>query len=291
MRTPRSIGLRPRIGRIPALCLLVLLAPACSRGGAGSVSGEPDAARAQREVRYLMTALNPLRADALPVEKSSWYAQRKQTLERLRTSSRAIGLEALRVYREEPPPLPEVRAGLLDIAAHTAPEETRPLLVELVTRFGEHDLVRTEATQYLGETAPETALDVLTPLLSGHPDGRTYPPEERLLSAWIEACRKTGVDPVAMLATLATDLQRPQEVRHLATRSLGEFDSEQGRQALRALMVESGGNGYLRRLATQSLKKVLPPEEFCQLVRSVLEREADQDFLIFLEDARQKNCR
>jgi HEAT repeat protein len=279
-----------RSRRLAPAGVLALLAAGCSPGASAREPQGEERSRVEREVHDLMTALTPPRADALPVEKSSWYAQRRKTLERMRSAGRAVGLEALRLYREDPPALPEVRAGLLDVAAHTAPEETAPILVQLVQVFGEHDIVRAQAVEFLGETSPDLALEVLTPLLGQRPDGRTYPPEERLLLGWVSACRATGTDPVPLLASIATDLARPQEVRHLATRSLGEFDSPQSRQALQNLLVESGGNGYVRRLACQSLRQLLPAEEFCPLVEGVMEREADPDFLRFLDDVHSKSC-
>ena len=93
------------------------------------------------------------------------------------------------------------------------------------------------------------------------------------------------------LASIATDIQRTQDVRHLATRALGDFDTPQSRQALRALVVESSGNGYIRVLATQSLQRILPKAEFCELVKSILDKEADQNFQIFLDNVLQETCR
>jgi HEAT repeat protein len=152
-------------------------------------------------------------------------------------------------------------------------------------------LVRTKAAQFLAETRPERALEVLQPILDERYDGRTYPPLERLLEAWVTAARKLGRDPTPLLAEIATDLNRTQDVRHLATRALGDSDSPRSRQALQTLMVESSGNAYIRILATQSLQRILPHEEFCALVESVLSREADENFQIFLDDVIQEACR
>lgn len=246
---------------------------------------------AKSEIQDLITALKPPPATEIPTVKSEWHLTRKRTLERLRGASREHGLEALRVYREEPPALPEIRAGLLDVAAHTAPEDAEELLVELATRFGEELLVRTEATQLLGSCLPARAVDVLEPILHGRYDGRTYPPEERMLDAWVTAMERLEQDPVPLLALIATDIQRPQDVRHAATRALGRHDSPQSRQALRTLLVESTGNGYVRRLALQSLLRLLPREEFCELAKTVQSREADTEFIVFLESALNRDCR
>lgn len=244
-----------------------------------------------REILDLITALKPPPLDAVPVVKSEWHMTRKRTLERMRKGEPALGEEALRVLKEERPELPEVRAGLLDIAAHTSAAITQPLLEELVLTFGEDMRVRREATELLGRTAPERAVAVLEPILRERYDGRTYPPEEQLLAAWIEAEEKLALDPVPLLALITTDIQRPQDVRHLATRTLGRFPSVQGRQALESVLVESSGNGYIRRLAVQALQKSLPKEEFCPLVKRIQDKEADPAVIDFLESTLVTHCK
>jgi len=246
---------------------------------------------AAREIGDLIIALTPPPATAIPVVKSEYFATRKRTLERMRAAGPSHGIAALRVYREEPPALPEVRAGLLDVAAHAAPEASEELLVQLTTTFGEDMLVRRAATELLGECRPQRAIGVLEPILRERYDGRTYPPEERMLEAWIRAKEVRGEDPSPLVALIATDLQRAQDVRHLATRALGQHDSPLSRQALETLLVESSGNGYIRRLALQSLLAVLPREEFCQHVKTVQSREADTDFILVLQSALDANCR
>ena len=258
-----------------------------------SCSGESAGAAdsAAQEVRDLIVALTPPALTEIPVVKSEAFATRKRTLERLRQADAAVGLEALRVYQEAPPKLPEVRAGLLDVAAHTAPKACEELLVQLVITFGEDLTVRRAATEFLGACLPERALVELEPILHGKYDDRTLPPEERILAAWIQATEILKKDPVPLLAEIGTDIHRPQEVRHLAAKTLGRFPSPQGRQALELLLVESTGNGYIRRLALQSLLESLPKDEFCKLAKATQDREADTAFIVFLQDALDKNCR
>lgn len=272
------------------LAPLVVLAFLVALGACGADQANA-AAVASREIRDLITALTPPPATSVPVEKSEYFATRKRTLERMRAASPAHGLEALRVYREERPELPEVRAGLLDIAAHTAPKACEELLVELVTTFGEDLLVRREATELLGECLPQRASQVLEPILRERYDGRTYPPEDRMLEAWIVAKEKLGEDPVSLVAMVATDLQRPQDVRHLATRALGRHDTPFSRQALETLLVESSGNGYIRRIALQSLLAILPRPDFCELAKRIQSNEADTEFILVLQSALDANCR
>ena len=281
--------------RSPSLLFFPLLLAGLALASAGcsqeAAADGPAPDQVAREIRTLVTALTPESSAALPVEKSDWFARRKQTLDRMRSAGRDHGLEALRLYQEGEIELPEVRSGLLDVAAHGAPRETEPVLVNLVTEFGDDLGLRTKAAQFLGETSPEKAIEVMHPILDGRYDGRTYPPEERLLDAWLTASKKLGRDPVPLLASIATDIQRTQDVRHLATRALGDFDTPQSRQALRTLIVESSGNGYIRVLATQSLQRIMPEPEFCEMVEAILDREADQNFQIFLDNVLQETCR
>ena len=272
--------------RLLALLPLCTALAACNPTSAAKACPGPT-----REVLDLVTALTPPAQDAVPVVKSEWHLTRKRTLERMRKGDPELGAEALRVYREEKPPMPEVRAGLLDIAAHTAPELTSALLEELVTTFGEDMHVRRAATELFGRSAPARAREVLEPILRERYDGRTYPPEEQLLAAWLEAEESLGLDPVPLLSLITTDLQRPQDVRHLATRSLGRFPSGQGRQALEAVLVESSGNGYIRRLAVQALEESLPKEELCPLVKRIQDNESDPAMIDFLESMLVTHCR
>jgi hypothetical protein len=254
--------------------------------------GQADAAeRAAAEVNDLIIALTPPPPTAIPVEKSQYFLTRKKTLERMRQASESHGLAALERFQKDPPALPEVQAGLLDVAAHAAPKATEALLVTLVTEFGPDPLLRREAAELLGECLPEKAIEVLEPVLRERYDDRTYPPEERMLAGWLTAMQKLRRDPVPFLALVATDLQRPMDVRHFATKALGGFPSDQGRQALEALVTESSGNGYIRRIALQGLMQSMPVADFCALAKKIQANEADTEFIVVLESALAKTCR
>lgn len=272
----------------PTLLLALILAGWCAGCDQPRASEGPQPAR---EIRDLVTALTPPPPTAIPVVKSEFYTNRKRALERLRAASQAHGLEALRVLREERPSLPEVRAGLLDVAAHTASDATSELLVTLTTTFGEDLYVRNQACQLLGECVPLKAIEILEPILRERYDDRTYPPEERLLEAWLIANEKLHLDPVPLLVLVGTDLKRPMDVRHRATKALAKHPSEQGRQALETILVESSGNGYIRRLALQSLRASLDTERFCALARRTQERESDPEFIVFIQSHLDGVCR
>jgi len=258
--------------------------------GSDPGSGSTGTTQAQRDVLYLILAVTPADPTLPPVEKNAWFGRRQETSKRLREGGPEVGREALRMYGVRSDSIPEIRAGLLDVAAHAAPEETSPVLVELVTVYGDDLYLRTQAALFLGRTSPEIALEVLGPILSGEQRG-TFPPDDRLLEAWNAAAVALGTDRAPLLCDLATDLKREQSVRHQATKLLGEVPGARSSQALELLLVESSGNQYIRRIAAQSLESTLAAEDLCALLRRVIEREADPNFQIFLDNMVQQNCR
>lgn len=242
-------------------------------------------------VTDLVTAVSPCDPGATPQERDAWFARRKATLERLRTAGAAVGNEAWRRYREERGAPVEVRIGLLDVASHNVPEETREHLVELVGVFGEDLALRRAACDLLADTSPEAAVATIEPVFEQRTRQQTYPPEDLMLAALLRAKRALGQDPTDLLAHVATDLRQAEGARHLALRELAGTHEPRGLVALEQILVESGTNSYLRRLAGQALLESLPREEFCAKVNAVLEREADLSFQIFLVDLIERNCR
>ncbi len=289
---------RIRVRSVLAALLLstppTLLA-ACSPSDASSQAAEatpaPPRQTVEADVLNLIAAFTPLSPTAPPGEQSAWFGRRHDTIVRMREGSHAHGLEALKQYQARLDTLPEIRCGLLDAAAHAAPEETRPVLALLVTEYGDNMLVRTKAAELLGDTSPEHALEILEPILRHEKTGRTYPREEHLLRAWLSAMQQLERDPVELLCTVALDLPREMDVRHFATKQLGELESNQGRQALEQLLTESSGNHMLRRFAAQSLQASLSGSEFCDLITPVMQNEADMNFQVFLANMRDANCR
>jgi hypothetical protein len=80
--------------------------------------------------------------------------------------------------------------------------------------------------------------------------------------------------------------------RAKAAKALRDFPLEPlGEAALRSCLVESTGDGYLRRMAGQSLRELLPREAGCSLFHEVWQRETDLNFRAFLDDLIQDNCR
>jgi len=261
-----------------------------ARASAPEVAATPSSSSIEEELRDLVVAVTPSDPSAPPVERSDWFGRRKKLLERLRQEGPELGRAALERYRKGEDEVVEVREGLLDVAAHTAADDARPTLVELVTTYGADLGLRARACELLAETSPETALQLLEPILTSTGRSETYPPEDRMLQAWLDAAHALGRDPAEVLARIVIEPRTAAESRHLAARALGDAPSSVGRQALESVLTESSGDNYLRRLATQSLQRTLPAGDFCPLVRGVLEHEADVNFQIFLASVLEKTC-
>ena len=95
-----------------------------------------------------------------------------------------------------------------------------------------------------------------------------------------------------MLADVATNLLIEPTARYRALKRMREFPNEPiGQRAMETCLVESTGDGYLRRMAAQSLRTLLPRETACSLFNEVLAREADLNMAKFLDDMIQEHCR
>jgi hypothetical protein len=150
---------------------------------------------------------------------------------------------------------------------------------------------RTYATGFLAATSPEVYLEVAQPYVTRRGRAtKTMPNDEFLVHGWITACAKVGRSPVPELADVATNLSMEDAARHVATEELGRHPDPRGRKALETLLVESTGNGYIRRKAAQALRDSVPNETVCALFRYVLSNEADMNFRVFLEDMISRNC-
>jgi hypothetical protein len=276
-----------------AVALVALLLAGCSESAEGARAEERRApsASVEAELRDLVRAVTPPTAEVPAGERNAWFGRRKRALERMRALGPEVGRAALAAFEERDDAIPEVRAGLLDVAAHAAPEEARPVLISLVSEYGEDLGLRKKAAALLGATSPETALEVLGPILETPLANRTDPPADELLEAWLVAARAVGRDPVPLLARVLTDLAQPSAARTRAARALGETADPVGRQALESALVESTGDHYLRRIAAQSLARTVPAAELCPRLEEVLSREADPAFQAFLSSMIQNTCR
>lgn len=274
-------------------------APKANAGNAPGVtpSDQPLATRPQdpsqveRDILDLISAVTPLAPTVPSAEKNNWYGRRKDMLDRMRVAGHGHGLEALRVFKERTKSLPEIRKGLLDTAAHNAPEETAPLLRQLVETYGEDLGLRSRAAELMGSATPELAIEILEPILLGKRPGKTYPQPDLMLASWNKAAISLGRDRIPVLCEVAIDPGQISVARHKATKLLGTLESEQGRQALERILIETGTDGMIRRFAAQSLVKTTKAEVLCSIIERTLMREQDASFMVFLENLTFKYCR
>ncbi|MFT5291893.1 MAG: hypothetical protein ACI8QS_002891 [Planctomycetota bacterium] len=291
----------------PILLALILLLHACggdpgdetARAGAGEAGdgGETTAAKTpasgsetRAELRDLVIAITPAPASATAGFRNDWFGRKRAIMERLRMAGPEFGAAVLAEFHEQRDGIEEVRIGLLDVAAHCQPAETEPILLELISNFGDNMGVRTVACDLLARTAPATALATFTPILLASKDRITYPPEERILKAWIRAADHEGAPKGEFLGDLAVQMTREHSTRQTAVRELANCEEPAAVEALKTIMVESSGNHLLRRTAAQSLLTMLPREDFCAHARQVFELESDQGFQVFLSDMINDNC-
>jgi hypothetical protein len=206
-----------------------------------------------------------------------------------------VGRAALARLRTTPDGKPRPQAverALLTVAARAAPEDSKVLLENLVTQYGTDLALRTEATLLLAEVHPLRAKEILEPFVRRARQSQTLPPQEFLVRAWVTACEQSKTDPVPALADAATNLFMEEPARVRAVKELGHHKGNLlAEKALRAILVESTGDGYLRRMAAQALIELLPRESACSLLTEVADKEADSNMLIFLTDALDKYCK
>ena len=297
-----------RTARLLALAALALL-PACDGGDDAAAGQEPAAgpdatSLAARELELpattpgaeatidrLVEALTPLDPTLTSDHHDEHLHAQRALVAELRQADADVGVAALRRLREAEIENPLVRRGLLEVGAHAAPDVARPLLVELVQEYGHDFALRNFAVEFLAQTSPDTALEVFSPhLRKRKKPNKTMPYDEFLIRGYAEAARATGTDPTLMLADVATNIWMEDAARHFAVEELGHYPGEYTTSVLRALLVESSGNAYIRRKAAQSLRRSLPAETACEIFRQVADAESDGNMLAFLLDMIRDTC-
>jgi len=281
-----------RRARILALLLapaLALSTPGCDRSARAGTAPSCD-----DELKELVEVLSPLGKTVTSDITDKRFLRGRELLGILRASDRACGQKALAILREKPEsgttrPV-DVERALIDVGAHAAPEDAAPLLETLVNDYGPSLDLRTEATLLLAEVRPARAVEILQPLVTQAKPGRTLPPPEFLIEAFTSACDAVGRSPVPELADVATNLFMDETARIRAVKKLGKRNDPLALQALQAILVESTGDGYLRRMAAQGLRDTLSREDGCEIFRKVADKEADLNFIEFLRDMIEKNC-
>lgn len=283
-------------GVIACGAALVLQSALGGCGPSGQAASKAGKSPEVAQIDELVEALTPIAPDLTSDILDRHWHHGQELLAKAKAGPRAVGLVALQRLREGAPkdekgvPIQPVELGLLSVAAHAAPEDARPLLEALVLQFGPSLYLRTEALLCLAETSPQRALEILEPMVTKARPTQTMPPAEFIVGAWIIACDKTGRSPVKELADVATNLFYDETARIKATKELGKRKEPLAAKALSAILIESTGDGYLRRMASQGLRDVLSREDACEIFRQVFDREADENMKRFLLDMIEKNC-
>lgn len=269
--------------------LILLLLGACGDAAdpAGTSAGGQDSQAAVVEFIRLLTPLDPtLTSDYHDRHLAALRAHQAE----LEQAGVDIGRAALAAFHTHRDDSAAVKRGLLQVAARSAPADAAPLLEKLVVEYGHPLEERAEATLLLGVADPERALKVLEPLCRRTKRNETLPDDEFLIRGWVTACEALDISPVPVLVDNATNITKDATSRHFAVKQLGKHVDPLGRQALELVLIESTGNGYIRRMAAQSLRKTLPAEDACALFKIVADRESETNFLVFLLDVIAETC-
>jgi hypothetical protein len=276
------------------LLAVVLALPGCGKEqpvGASPASGR---ASASERVARLVELFTPLAQTVTSDLSDQHFIAGQKLLAELSVAGPEVGREALARLREIPAgKRPQsVERALLSVGARAAPEDSAALIENLVTQYGTDIALRTEATLLLSEVHPQRAMEILEPFVRRARASQTLPPQEFIVRAWVTACEKTHTDPVPALADAAASLFMEEAARVRAVKELGRHPGNRlAERALSAILVESTGDGYLRRMAAQGLLAILPRETACSLLTQVADKEADTNMLLFLRDALDKFCK
>jgi hypothetical protein len=248
----------------------------------------------REQVAALLRSLQPLDPTLTSDHHDRWFMDNRILLERLEATGRPeLGWAALHAFTNYPQRHHAIRRTLLELGARVSPNEAEPLLAELAFTYGHFIEDRSEALVLLAEVAPETFFAGAEAHIQrqGKPQ-QTAPNDEFFVEGWRVACERSGRSPVPMMAQVATNYALEPYARVIAVRSLGAHaDDPRASGAIRTTLVESTGDGYLRRVSAQTVLASFPKETACALLNEVAQREADVNFARFLDVVIQSNCR
>jgi hypothetical protein len=285
-------------GRRPPCSLLAALAlgglaflPGCG-GSSGASSGGASRDQAQRQLDELVAAVTPISATDTSDKQDAWFHHQVDVVEQARHGSQQLGEAALARFEAGTDTLPDIRAALLDVAAHCAPETAVPALEKLIRTYdGELGLgLRTRAVDFLADVAPQRAIAMYEPLLRDPQPHQTRPSQEAFVIGWTAAAHKLKITDARVLCDVTVDLKQPPDARYSAITALGTFGGPRAIKALQEVLVEASSDGLMRRKATQSLLLVMPKADFCALVTRMSQNESDPNFIDFLADMLERNC-
>lgn len=251
-------------------------------------------AGAREEILDLLRAMQPLKESLTSDHHDRQYILNRQRVERLEREDRLdVGWAALHAFTNYPARDAVLKNRLLRIGARVSPVEARNLLVELTFNYGYPIEDRTSALEFLPEVDPAAVFEGAPAILER--EGRrtqTAPEDEFFVAAWLKACDVAGEDPVPMMSSVAVNFALDPVARYSAVEALqAHADVPLARATLEQVLVESTGDGYIRRKAAQSILGGYSREEACSILTQVRSREADVNFARFLDDMVQTNCR
>ena len=259
------------------------------RDSVGIPRSAPISAQARAEIKSFVEAMIPPAIEETSDLHDEWLRRTRALRQVMETRSEEIGNAALHAFTGEVSDRTVTRQALLRIGARCSPKAAAPLLRELMVTYGYRYDDRTEAAVLLAEADPHVYMQEASSHLRRRKRAtKTMPPDEFLIRAWVTACERTGTSPVDMLADAATNLILDPPARYAAAEALGNYpDDVLGREALKACLVESTGDAYLRRKAAQAIRVSFNTEEACALFSHILALEVDATFATFLADMQQ----
>lgn len=275
------------------LGLALALAPvvACDGGASKAAAAALPPAEIARQLDELVVAVTPIDPAATSDKQDAWLIHQREVRERLRAAPAELGNAALERFSAQRDPLP-VRAALLDVAAHCAPDAAAPVLEHSIRTYdGQAGLqLRTAAVELLAQTSPQRALALFEPFLRDAVPRATRPPQESFVRGWAIAARQLQLKDALVLSDLAVNLEQPIEARYAAVDELGKFGGQRALKALEEVLVEAASDGLMRRKAAQALAEVMPREQFCARITAISEHESDPNFIYFLDSLLQQYC-
>jgi len=281
--SPQAASARRALAAAPLAALLLFFHAACAE----QVEG---ASVQTAKLQQLVDALDPPPPDSTSDIKNAYYVRRREVLAEMRRAGPELGAMALQLFDERKDAKPQIRLGLLEVAAINLGEEIAPRLTEIFQTYGEDLGERRLACELLAEVAPLRAVELLQPLIVDARPRGTLPPGEAMIQAWSRACLALGRDRTDVLLRISTDIYQDDRNRTVGIELLGQIEGPLPRQALETVLVESTGNGYVRRKAAQALRDTLPQEDACEIFERVIGLEADDNFQRFLADLIERNC-
>lgn len=233
-----------------------------------------------------------------PLEETSdvhdrWLQETRALIAELCDAGEDVGNAALHAFCGDASDYTITRWALLRIGANASPEAAAPLLRELMLNYGFRRDDRAEATLLYARVDPAGYMeDAREYVLRSERPRKTMPDDEFLIRGWVAACEELGTSPVDVCADVATNLWMQPYARVVAIETLAAHgDDGLAREALRTCLIESTGDGNIRRKAAQAIRDGWAREDACSILEDVLSKEVDPTFASFLTTLLHAHCR